>query len=465
MKHADWKEILHDGTVHLKGGTVLSEAEYQDYSKDRSRARHGSPSAVVFPGSIDDLVRLTRFASENSIPLVPSGGRTGYAGGACAADDEVVVSLTKMNRAISFDHSLPSYRVESGMVTAHLHDLAEQQGYYYPVDFAATGSSTIGGNVATNAGGLRVIHYGSTRNWVTGVTFVTGNGDVLEMGGSILKNNSGYDLAQLICGSEGTLGFIADVTMRLTAPPPELQPILLALEEFEKSLSILDYLRKSRIDIYAFEYMNDLSIEYACSHTGLSLPFQNNYPAALLVELDSSGKSERTLSIIEELYSNDLIADAVFAESSEAAKKIWKYREAISESISFTYLYKNDLSVPLSRMNEFVNNLNGVLTGEREEIRTVLFGHLGDGNLHLNLLKPESMSENRFDFLIEGITNDLYSSLQEMGGSISAEHGIGLLKRDLLPCTRSRVEIELMRSIKTAFDPAGIMNPGKIFSL
>ncbi len=462
------RATLNKGTLHTPDDGTMNPEEYHAMCRDRTHLDLGMANAVVFPADVSELQRVIKVCRIEGIPIVPSGGRTGYVGGACAGTGTVVISMTRMNRLISFDPSLPSLRVEAGMITAHVQQEAEARGYYFPVDFASAGSSTIGGNAATNAGGIRVIRYGNMRHWITGMSVVTGDGEVLRFHGEILKDNTGYDLKQLFIGSEGTLGIIADVTVRLTVRPHPPSVYLMALPGFGASIHLLEALRKTGegAEIMAFEYFDAASLKAVQSHLRMPDPFPHPYQHYILLEIGGFLSEER----IHRFFDEGWIVDAIKGESSLQIRQLRAYREGISESISFRPIYKNDISVPLSAMEIFIKRIGQMLEDAPSEIVTVLFGHLGDGNLHLNLYlneHPENrqpMSRSEFEEYCQRKEKEIYPLLVSLGGSISAEHGIGILKQRLLPYSRSESDLRYMRSIKRVFDPDTIMNRGKIFT-
>lgn len=460
--------ILKAGRFHTRGDGTLSDAEFLAYGTDRTRRFQPDPCAIAFPGNLEELSSLLRYCHANSIPVVPSGGRTGYAGGAVASGGELVVSMERMNRLIAYHPHLPAITVEAGMVTQELQRLANEKGLYYPVDFAATGSSQIGGNIATNAGGLRVIRYGNTRDQVMGLTVVTGRGEILRFNGKILKNNTGYDLKQLFIGSEGTLGIIAEATMRLVPLIEDTTVILFALQQFADALRLLEECRIAGLPLLSFEYFDEESLSVVREHTALPRPFPIPCEHYILMELENSPALSGTAldRLLEKIVEQEIVLEATMADSPTRKKNLWGYRESISESLSMhRTVHKNDISVPLDMAGEFLDLMHRTVHAIHSDIHVAVFGHLGDGNLHINLIKPSSMSDEVFFALCETMGEPLYGALSSYCGSVSAEHGIGLLKRDLLGYSRSATEIEAMRGIKKIFDPSGIMNPGKIFTI
>ena len=459
---SDLRTLLPDAKVHLPGDADLSDAEFAAYGLDRT-ARYkdqSHASAIVLPASTQDVARLVRFARENKIALVPSGGRTGLAGGAVVRNGEVVVALGRMNRELEFLPHQPALRVQAGMILSDLHAAARRRDLLFPVDYASAGSVQVGGMVATNAGGTRVIRYGNTRDQVLGLTCVTGAGDVLEFPGDILKNNSGYDLRQLVVGSEGTLAIITDVTLRLVAPPDNCEVVLCACATFAHVLTLLETIRNAGLPLLAFECFDANSLDAVREHLGLPAPFREAHGWYVVLEYEGDPTGFEAL-LERRLLPESTVADALRAESSAARRDFWMYREGISESLSSIYtVHKDDLSLPPARMPEFLDDLHELL--KASGVRSAIFGHVGDGNLHVNLMAPFDLAPEDFFQRCRDLDTRIYTTVRELGGSISAEHGIGLVKREHLHFSRTPAEIELMRAIKSAFDPDGILNPGKL---
>lgn len=451
--------------VFSKDDKEMDEGTFISYGTDRTKVHSPNYTLLCFPRSTEDVSKLVKYAFENDIKIVPSGGRTGYAGGAIAKEDELVISLSKMDQVLDFDPFFASITVGAGMITKNLHKEAHERGYFFPVDFAATGSSHIAGNIATNAGGVRVVHYGLIRNWVLGMKVVTGKGEVLEFNGSILKNNTGYDLKHLFIGSEGTLGIITEVSLKLTKIPFDTQVLLFAVSDYSSILNLFKFSHNSSLNLLAFEFFSDLCLGKVKEHLGLGSPFTNSSPYYVLMEFEINQESDndKLYKFLEDVANEGLIEDGSVAQNSRQKETFWKYREGISESLSILHtVHKNDISLPLRKMEPFLKDMESILENKYPGFEIALFGHIGDGNLHLNILKPKELSDEDFFKECKKVDPDMFDLIQKHSGSISAEHGIGLLKKDFLHYSRSQSEIDLMKEIKKAFDPKGIMNPGKI---
>lgn len=459
---SDWKNSL---AYLLPPHQIRTDAEaLKTYSKDWTTYFETRASAVLFPESTEQVKKIVDWARQSKTSLVPSGGRTGLSGAACALNGEVIVSFDRMNQILDFDPVDSIVRIQAGVITETLQNFAKDKGLYYPVDFAARGSSQMGGTVATNAGGIRVIRYGMTRSWIAGLEVVTGAGDILNLNQGLIKNATGYDLRQLFIGSEGTLGFITEILVQLTKKPAPSQVLLLALPKLQAVMEVLKVFSQ-KTNLTAFEMFSDLALSHVMDRAALSQPFEQRAP--FYVVLESEIPDESALTALTEAFEGALekswITDGILAQSEAQAQNLWKYREQISESISYRSPYKNDISVRPALVPQFIEKLEAVLQKAYPTWEVVWFGHIGDGNLHVNILKPEGMTKEIFVHECRKVDSLVFETVQSLQGSISAEHGVGLTKKDFLQFTRSAPEISLMRQIKTAFDPDGIINPGKVF--
>ena len=443
---------------------VLSDPQsLQYYGQDRSRAYTPNPLAVVFPRSAQQLQALVRLANQNLIGLVPSGGRTGLSGGAVALKGELVVCFERMNQISDFNAIDQTLVVEAGVITAQVQAFAQTQNLYYPVNFASAGTSQIGGNIATNAGGIKVIRYGLTRDWVAGLEVVTGAGELLQLNQGLIKNATGYDLRHLFIGSEGTLGFISAATLKLTRQPVNLKVILLGIRDLDALMQVLALFR-SELELTAFEFFSRRALDLVITHRGHQRPLNTPAPWYALLEFDAvhGVETDRALTLFDQALGEGWLVDGVISSSQTQAEALWALREDISETIAVFEPYKNDISVTISRVPEFLARIEGQVSEYYRQFEVVWYGHIGDGNLHLNILKPSSMESDDFQQACALVSQKIFAVVREFSGSISAEHGVGLLKRDAIQYSRSTAEIAQMHAIKQVFDPNGIMNPGKL---
>jgi len=455
---------LADLTARLPSLRLLTElADLIHYGRDWTRRWGPAPLAVALPTSIEEVQAIVGWANERKVALVPSGGRTGLSGGAVAARGELVLSLERMNRVLGFDATDRLLAVEAGITLQAVHDAARSHGLLYPVDFGARGSCTIGGNIATNAGGIRVIRHGTTREWIGGLTVVAGNGELLELNRGLVKNSSGYDLRQLMIGSEGTLGVVVGAQLKLTDPAPPAQTMLLALPHMDALMQVFALFR-AQLKLQAFEFFTDVALRHVLAH-GAQRAIDADQPYYVVAEYDALDDRDEQVALLafEEGVREGWISDGVIAQSESQAATLWRLREGITESLAPRKPYKNDIALRIGAMPAFLRDMQALLAREYPQMDVVWFGHIGDGNLHINVLPPEDMQEAEFIAHCERVTRLLADTLQRHGGSISAEHGIGLVKRPYLESTRSAAEIALMRGVRQVFDPNGILNPGKLF--
>jgi FAD/FMN-containing dehydrogenase len=418
----------------------------------------------VLPGSVEEVQALVRLAVREGLSIVPSGGRTGLSAGAVASRGELVIALDRLNRIEHFDPVDRTVHCGAGVTTVQLQQFAEERGLFYPVDFASSGSSQIGGNIATNAGGIKVIRYGMTRDWVAGLKLVTGSGELLDLGRGLIKNNAGYDLRQLVIGSEGTLGLIVEATMRLHSAPDNPAVMVLGAPDMAAIMRILGLFR-SELELSAFEFFSELALQKVVSHQGLQRPFDTETPYYALLEFEQPDEAalERAMGLFEQAVMEGWALDGSISQSVAQARSLWRLREDISETISRWTPYKNDISTVVSRVPDLLAEVEAEVNALYPGFEIVWFGHIGDGNVHLNILKPDDLPMAEFQQRCGEVSHRVFEIVQRHGGSISAEHGVGLLKKDYLHYSCSPAEIEIMRRIKKAFDPQGIMNPGKIF--
>jgi len=457
--------LIEELKTLLEPGKVLTDADSLiTFGKDWTKHFAPAPLAIAFPKSIEQVQAIVRWANQRQVALVPSGGRTGLSAGAVAANGEVVVAFDYMNQILAFSAVDRSVTCQPGVITQQLQTYAQEQGLYYPVDFASAGSSQIGGNIGTNAGGIKVIRYGMTRNWVAGLKVVTGTGELLELNKGLIKNATGYDLRQLFIGAEGTLGFVVEATMRLDRAPRNLTAMVLGAADFESIMPVL-HAFQSKLDLTAFEFFSDKALAKVMGRGDVPAPFETDCPFYALLEFEASTEevADAALATFEHCVEQGWVLDGVMSQSEQQLQNLWKLREYISETISHWIPYKNDISVTVSKVPAFLHEIDAIVAEHYPDFEIVWFGHIGDGNLHLNILKPENQSKDEFFAKCATVNKWVFEIVQKYNGSISAEHGVGMTKRDYLHYSRSPAEIGYMKAIKAVFDPNGIMNPGKIF--
>ncbi|RZA22614.1 MAG: FAD-binding oxidoreductase [Proteobacteria bacterium] len=441
--------------------------DLQIYGKDWTRSVP-RPSAVVFPKTTEEVSMLLKYCHANKLTVVPSGGRTGLAGAANASNDELVISLEKMDQIISIDPINMSIRAEAGAIIETLQKAAKDKGLFYPVDLAAKGSCQLGGNIATNAGGLKLIRYGGTREQVLGLEVVLIDGTILDLNYDLRKNNIGYDLKHLFIGSEGTLGIVTQATMKLASLPKDLRLTCMACPDFESVTKLLGLINLRGIAPTAFEFFTRECFELVLKHQKHRInPFQEKAPVYTLLEFEKQpeGAADPMEPFLEESFERGLITDAVVATNSTEFSNLWGFRENISESVSIEgNVRKNDISLPISSLPQFISEMN-VELAKIKGVQMFLFGHIGDGNLHLNYVGDFKQDYADFRAATRDTEIKVFELVRKYKGSISAEHGIGTLKKQDLHYCLSAEGIDLMKRIKRAFDPDNLLNPGKIFDL
>lgn len=430
------------------------------------RARFPGRSALVLrPGSTEEVAAICRLASAEQIALVPQGGNTGLVGGQTPLNGEVVVSLKRMDRLRELDLASNTMTVEAGMILQHAQEHAAAADRLFPLSLGAQGSCTIGGNLSTNAGGTAALAYGLARDMALGLEVVLADGRVLNGLSKLKKDNTGYDLRDLFIGAEGTLGIITAATLKLFPKPRAVATAFVGLRSPQHALTLLQLARDAAAsELTSFELIAEIAVRFSVA-IGNRDPLSGRHPWYVLLEVSSPRSDARdTLeAILTAALEQDLIDDAVIAESLSQRAAFWKLREEISPSQKPEGgSIKHDVSVPVAAVPAFIEQANDAVTRLIPGARPVPFGHLGDGNIHYNVSQPVGADAAAFLARWHEVNAVVFTIVQQLGGSISAEHGIGVLKRDELPMVKDKVAMALMRSIKAVLDPLGIMNPGKV---
>jgi FAD/FMN-containing dehydrogenase len=456
--------------VELLGAdrVVVETSELKVWGSDWTKVHEPNPVCAVFPKTTEEVSRILKFCNGNHVAIVPSGGRTGLCAGAVASQGEVVLSLSKMNKIIDVDRVGLTITVEAGVTTEAVQMAAKDIGLLFPLDLASKGSCQIGGNIATNAGGVKLIRYGGMREQVLGLEVVLASGEVLDMNVALRKNNSGYDLKHLFIASEGTLGVVTKAVLRLVPKPKTLELGIMAVENFSDIPKILETASLTGVTLTAFEFFTDVAHRIVLKHLpGARSPFADSAKFYVLLEIERSGQEPELEGLLEKLFEQGIITDATIANNSQQFKEMWGLRENITESLAaHGHVRKNDISLAIDKLDGFVSALETLLTQlQPKDMELVLFGHIGDGNLHINYVAPKSGDFKEFHKRARAIEEKIFELLATFKGSISAEHGIGLTKKKDLHFTRTVDEIRWMKAIKKQWDPVGILNPGKIFDL
>ncbi|NBO88282.1 MAG: FAD-binding oxidoreductase [Betaproteobacteria bacterium] len=456
----------------LLGAPHVLTQDLEAYAVDWKDKYHGRPLVVVRPGNTAEVSALVKLCVQHRLSIVPQGGNTGMCGAATPDDSglQVVITLGRLNNIRAVDPANNTMTVEAGCLLHTLQETAESVNRLYPLSVGSEGSCQIGGNIATNAGGVQVLRYGNTRDLVLGLEVVLPSGEVLDMLRGLRKDNTGYDLRDLFVGSEGTLGVITAATMKLFPLPAASLTAWAAVPSMEQAVELLGLAhRYLGAGLTGFEVMNQFALSLVDRHfPHLRVPLFRDTPWCVLLE-NSDSESEahartRFEALLEEAMDQGLVTDAVVAESLSQARNLWHIRESITLAQAEEGLnIKHDISVPISAIPAFVKETDALLAQHIPGVRMVDFGHLGDGNLHYNVQTPEGGDAAAFLRQYEPQVNKIvYDAVSRHGGSISAEHGVGSLKVDSLPKYKDPVALGLMSRIKHALDPQGLLNPGRV---
>ena len=472
--HHSRRNVSADFLDRLRGivgaTRVLTDAQdVAPYCTDWRGRYSGSASCVVLPGSTEEVAAVVRVCAETGAAIVPQGGNTGLCGGATPTGGEVVVVLTRLNRIRTVDTDNNSITVEAGCTLHAVQQAAQEIDRLFPLSLAAEGSATIGGNLATNAGGVQVLRYGNARELTLGLEVVLADGRIWNGLRALRKDNTGYDLKHLFIGAEGTLGLITAATLKLFPRPRARATAWVAVPDPAAAVSLLGRLRDAVGDnVTAFEIVGRPALELVLRHIPQARDPLAGKPAwQVLIELsgtrdDLAATLEQTLQSAAE---EDVVVDAVIAASEAQTAVLWALRENVSEAQKTEGVsIKHDIAVPVSRIAEFIARADAALLAAFPQVRIVCFGHIGDGNLHYNQSRPDAQSNAEFIAQTASVNRIVHDLVHELGGSISAEHGLGQLKREEVLRYKSATEMDMMRAVKQALDPRGRMNPGKLLA-
>jgi FAD/FMN-containing dehydrogenase len=446
-------------------------AETKPYETDWRDNYHGRAAAVVRPGSTEEVARVVKLLAGLRVPIVPQGGNTSLCGGSVpdASGTQVVVSLSRMNRVRAVDPDNNTVTVEAGCVLASLQELAQRHGRLFPLSLGAQGSCQIGGNLSTNAGGTGVLRYGNTRELVMGLEVVLSDGQVWDGLRGLRKDNTGYDLKQLFVGAEGTLGIITAAVLKLFPLPRSFATAFVAVPSPAAAVALLTHLKdRCGERVTGFELIGRVVLGMVLEHIpGARDPLPEASPWYVLVELSDTTEGGALDVLVEDALGaaaeSGIATDAAIAASESQRRAFWKLREDVTEAQKADGVsIKHDVSVPVSRVPELIEQAGAALAARYPDIRIVAFGHVGDGNIHYNCSKSERQDAREFFAQAPDVNRVVYEVVKALGGSISAEHGLGVLKRDEITHYKSALELEVMRSIKRTLDPLGLMNPGKV---
>ena len=454
------KDIVGDG------GWLTDANDLQPHVTEWRGVYEGRTPILLRPKAVREVVAIVKACAREDVAIVPQGGNTGMCAAAIpdASGQQVILSLGRMNRIRDVDPANFSMAVDAGCVLADVQEAARAVGRHFPLSLGAEGSCQIGGNIATNAGGINVLRYGNARSLIMGLEVVLADGRVLDTMRALRKDNTGYDLKQLFIGSEGTLGIITGATLKLFPETGARSTALVGIASSGSAVDLLAHLRASLKErIESFELVSQRVFALVEKHIpGARLPFDEPYPWYVLME--TAGESDELQDALEQESQQGRLLDAVIAKNAREADELWRLRHSISEAERQDgKALKHDVSVPLSRMQEFLQRGDDLLASLRADLELVAFGHVGDGNLHYNVVLPATLAPDVWLKEGERITRAIYDLVSELGGSFSAEHGIGQAKKAWLAEYRGGTELELMKLLKNTLDPANILNPGKLF--
>lgn len=465
-----YKKITEQDLVYFRSlnglkGVHTDNDTLDKCAEDETEDLHYLPEVVIEPETVEAVSDVMKYCNEHMIPVTPRGAGTGLSGGALPVFGGVVLDMKRFNKIIKLDKRNLQVIVEPGMITQELQDYVKAEGLFYPPDPASKGSCFIGGNVSENSGGPRAVKYGVVKDYVLNIEMVLPNGEVMWTGANVLKNATGYNLTQLVVGSEGTLGVITKIVLRLI---PAVKHDLLMLVPFRKSVEACEAVNAIFLAGFtpsALEFMERDALEWSMRYTqatGISLPA--DIAAHLLIEVDGNNMDElykdmEAISAIVQRFDTDEI---LFADSHEQKQMLWTLRRKVGEAVKSNSIYKEeDTVVPRAELPELLGIVKSI--GKEYGFQSVCYGHAGDGNLHVNIVKGSMSDEDWNTKLTEGIRK-LFAEVVRMGGTISGEHGIGLVQKGYMDIAFNNTQLQIMKSIKQVFDPKGILNPGKIFA-
>lgn len=446
-----------------EGDLLDSREDLERYGRDETEDLLHAPDVVVRPRSTDEVARVVRVCAEHHLPITPIGGRTGLSGGALSVHGGVGLALDRMDRIEHIDEYNLQVMVQPGVITQVLVDAAAAKGLYYAPDPSSKGSCTIGGNLAENAGGPRAVKYGVTRDNVLNLEVVLPSGEVIWTGANTLKNATGYDLTRLMVGSEGTLGVITKAVLRLLPLPKASRLMLVPFDSAIKACEAVSAVFRAGITPSALEFMERDAIDFTLAHVeGITIPVPDAVQAHLLIEVDGLHEEVllRECEMILEVMEAHGCGEVLFAETSAEVDALWRLRRNVAVAVKAHTVYKEeDTVVPRYALPQLLAGVKAI--GKEYGFRSICYGHAGDGNLHINIVK-DGLSDQFWKEDLPKAIRELFTLTVSLGGTLSGEHGIGLVQRPYMDIAFDRTQLELMRGIKRVFDPQGIMNPGKV---
>ena len=451
-------------------GWIEDKEIIEPYLLEERGLFRGESSLLLKPKNTEEVSKILKLCNEYNIKVVPQGGRTGLCGGTIPSENgqEIILSLERMNKIKDLNEANFTITVEAGCILNNIQNIADEKNFLFPLSLASEGSCTIGGNLSTNAGGINVLRYGMARDLVLGIEVVLANGEIWSNLTSLRKDNRGYDLKQLFIGSEGTLGIITSAVLKLFPAPRNIETALFAIPNTDAAIELLGLARNASADLLnAYELVSRIGMEMVIKHIpGAKEPIKDKYEWYVLIEFSSSSKNnlrQQMEDLFELALNKKIVLDGVIAESTQQRKDLWVLRDGLNEAQKPEGgSIKHDISVPINNVSKFIDSASKCVKKFIPSSRVVAFGHIGDGNIHFNISQPLKQDKNEFLNKWNDVNKLVFDIVESLNGSFSAEHGIGKLKRKELQTYNPKIEIDLMKSIKSTFDPNNILNPGKV---
>ena len=453
-----FQKTISDNNVFLDDKTL------DEYSHDETEDLKFYPSIVLKPNNTNEISAILKYCNERIIPVTPCGARTGLSGGSLPIMGGVVLSTENLNSIISIDERNMQATVEPGVINQIFRDTVEEKGLFYPPDPASKGSSFLGGNLAENSGGPKALKYGVTKDYVLNLEVVLPTGEIIWTGANVLKNSTGYDLTSLMVGSEGTLGVITKIVFKLISLPTKDITLLVPFDSAENACKAVSAIFICGITPSALEFIERDAIDWTIKYTDINMKIEDNVQAHLLIEVDGNDIEQLYVDCekISNVLNNFNCGDILIADSNEQKDRLWKMRRLVGEAVKSNSIYKEeDTVVPRAELPKLLKGVKKI--GEKYGFQSVCYGHAGDGNLHVNIIKGDMSDKKWNNELCKGI-REIFTLTKNLGGTISGEHGIGLVQKPYIDIVFSKKEIEIQKEIKKIFDPNNILNPGKIFN-
>lgn len=453
-----FQKAISDNNVFLDDKTL------DEYSHDETEDLKFYPSIVLKPNNTNEISAILKYCNERIIPVTPCGARTGLSGGSLPIMGGVVLSTENLNSIISIDERNMQATVEPGVINQIFRDTVEQKGLFYPPDPASKGSSFLGGNLAENSGGPKALKYGVTKDYVLNLEVVLPTGEIIWTGANVLKNSTGYDLTSLMVGSEGTLGVITKIVFKLISLPTKDITLLVPFDSAENACKAVSAIFICGITPSALEFIERDAIDWTIKYTDINMKIEDNVQAHLLIEVDGNDIEQLYVDCekISDVLNNFNCGDILIADSNEQKDRLWKMRRLVGEAVKSNSIYKEeDTVVPRAELPKLLKGVKKI--GKKYGFQSVCYGHAGDGNLHVNIIKGDMSDKKWNNELYKGI-REIFTLTKNLGGTISGEHGIGLVQKPYIDIVFSKKEIEIQKEIKKIFDPNNILNPGKIFN-